>query len=77
VFSATEVSTETVEFAETTTIVVHGPIENRLRSMRKPDSLKELSAQARSIRLGPFAVARSPDGAIGIVCGVDALAVFE
>ncbi len=64
-------------FAETVTSVVQGPIENRLRSMRKPDSLKELSFQARLMRLGPAAVAPSPDGAMGTVCGVEAVAVLE
>jgi hypothetical protein len=55
----------------------HGPAEVGLRSIRNPPSLKEPSVHARSMRLGPTAFAAKPDGAMGIVCGVVALAMFE
>jgi hypothetical protein len=71
------VSENAVEFDAMFAIVPHGPPEDRLRSIRKPASLKELSFQARSMRLGPTAFAVKPDGAMGIVCGVVALATFE
>jgi hypothetical protein len=77
VFSAAEVSEYAVEFDAMFAIVPHGPPEDGPRSIRKPDSLKELSFQARSMRLGPTAFAASAVGAMGIVCGVDALATFE
>jgi hypothetical protein len=46
-------------------------------STRNPLSLNELSTQKRSIRLVETAVALRLLGAIGIVCGVVAPAVFE
>jgi hypothetical protein len=49
----------------------------RERSIRDPLSLNELSTQERLIWFGETAVAARLLGAIGIVCGVAAPAVFE
>jgi hypothetical protein len=56
---------------------VHGPDALGPRSILEPASLNELSVQDRLIWAGETAEAASPEGAIGIDCGVVALATPE
>jgi hypothetical protein len=77
VFSAAVESENALTFAATLARNAHGPLDVGPRSIRNPASLKELSFQARSMRVGLTAEAARPEGAMGIVWGVVALATFE
>jgi hypothetical protein len=57
--------------------VDQGPVAERPRSIRNPDSLIELSVQERLIWLPETPCAARDPGAVGRVCGVVAFAVFE
>jgi hypothetical protein len=64
-------------FAPTVAIWVQGPVDPGERSILKRLSLTELSFQERLIWVDEKGAAKRPDGAIGMVWGVVALAVFE
>jgi hypothetical protein len=77
VFSAAVESTNVVTFAPTLPASVQGPDAEELRSIRKPDSLKEPSVHVARTWVGESGVAVRPDGAIGTVCGVLAETIAE
>jgi len=66
-----------VTFGPTVAIWVQELKDKGARSILKTLSLKEWSFQERLIWLAETGIAERPSGAIGIVCGVVALAVFE